>query len=86
MQPANVSYRNIIKGIQSLPPDALMEVEDFVAFLYARRAKNMTSSPPRTNGLKQELLAIGKRCAALPVLDSRSADEILGYNGQGLPE
>ena len=29
--------------------------------------------------------AIRRRCAALPVLDSRSPDEILGYDGDGVP-
>ncbi|MEW6489715.1 MAG: type II toxin-antitoxin system VapB family antitoxin [Thermodesulfobacteriota bacterium] len=28
----------------------------------------------------QEILAIARRCAALPDLDTRSADEILGYD------
>ena len=28
---------------------------------------------------------IGKHCAALPVLDTRSPDEILGYDEFGLP-
>lgn len=31
------------------------------------------------------LMAIGKAFAALPVLDSRSDDEILGYDEHGLP-
>jgi antitoxin VapB len=35
--------------------------------------------------LAAELLAIGARCSALPDLDSRSADEILGYDANGLP-
>jgi antitoxin VapB len=35
--------------------------------------------------LAAELLRIGKRCAALPDLNSRSADEILGYDEHGLP-
>lgn len=35
--------------------------------------------------LADELDAIGKRCAALPDLDTRSADEILGYDESGLP-
>jgi len=35
--------------------------------------------------LKDEILEIGRRCAALPVLDPRSADEILGYDENGLP-
>lgn len=35
--------------------------------------------------LAAELLEIGARCAALPDLDTRSADEILGYDEHGLP-
>lgn len=35
--------------------------------------------------LREELAAIRRRCAALPVLDDRSADEILGYDQRGLP-
>ncbi len=35
--------------------------------------------------LKEELLAIGAHCAALPELDPRAADEILGYDNHGLP-
>ncbi len=35
--------------------------------------------------LSEELLAIGRRCAALPIHESRAADEILGYDGHGLP-
>ena len=31
------------------------------------------------------LMAIGKAFAALPVLDSRSDEEILGYDDDGLP-
>lgn len=32
-----------------------------------------------------EIMTIAKRFAALPVLDSRSADEILDYDNNGLP-
>ena len=35
--------------------------------------------------LAAEILEIGKRCAALPDLDSRTADEILGYDEYGVP-
>jgi antitoxin VapB len=34
----------------------------------------------REQSLAEELRAIRKRCAALPVLDDRSPDEILGYD------
>jgi antitoxin VapB len=35
--------------------------------------------------LADELDAIARECAALPVRDSRSADEILGYDEHGVP-
>jgi antitoxin VapB len=35
--------------------------------------------------LAEELDAIALRCAALPVRDPRSADEILGYDQHGVP-
>lgn len=40
---------------------------------------------PRGQDLASELDAIALRCAALPVLDERSEDEILGYDEHGLP-
>ena len=33
----------------------------------------------------EEILEIGRRCAALPDLDQRTADEIIGYDENGLP-
>ena len=35
--------------------------------------------------LVEDVMEIGRHCAALPLLDERSPDEILGYDEQGLP-
>lgn len=35
--------------------------------------------------LADELLVIGRRCAALAVRDRRTPDELLGYDEHGLP-
>lgn len=35
--------------------------------------------------LADELEEIAKHCASLPVLDSRPAEEIIGYDERGLP-
>jgi len=40
---------------------------------------------PRQQSLAEGVRRIQERLAALPVLDSRSADEILGYDSNGLP-
>jgi antitoxin VapB len=39
----------------------------------------------RPANLADELEAIARRCDALPLLDDRSDDEILGYDETGLP-
>jgi antitoxin VapB len=39
----------------------------------------------RPLSLGEELLAIRRRCAALPDLDSRTPEKILGYDENGLP-
>ena len=36
--------------------------------------------------LVEEIMDIGKHCAALPLLDARSPDEIIGYDERGLPQ
>jgi antitoxin VapB len=38
----------------------------------------------RSTDLKTRLLTIGAACAALPEQDNRSADEIVGYDEDGL--
>jgi antitoxin VapB len=35
--------------------------------------------------LRDEIMAIARRCAALPDRDTRSPDEIMGYDEHGLP-
>lgn len=46
--------------------------------LRVRRARDQAQSG-------EELLAIARHCAALPVLDPRTADQVMGYDGHGLP-
>ncbi|HKI04546.1 MAG TPA: type II toxin-antitoxin system VapB family antitoxin [Thermoanaerobaculia bacterium] len=43
------------------------------------RLKGQRSAPD----LAETLIAIGRRCSSLPDLDTRDADEILGYNEKG---
>jgi antitoxin VapB len=42
-------------------------------------------SKRRHRPLREELREIGRRCAALPTLDDRSPDDIVGYDERGLP-
>lgn len=41
--------------------------------------------PTSSLGLKEDLIEIGRRCAALPDRDTRSAEDIMGYDEHGLP-
>ncbi len=36
--------------------------------------------------LVEDVMDIGRHCAALPLLDARPADEIIGYDEHGLPQ
>ena len=56
-----------------------------VSALRERLAQEKQKRKTAVAPLKEALLQIGKECAALPLLDSRSVDEILGYNKQGVP-
>jgi hypothetical protein len=38
-----------------------------------------------SSGLATQLMNLGKRCAALPILDYRSPEQLLGYDDNGLP-
>jgi antitoxin VapB len=55
------------------------------AVVVALRERLARTPGPKRNGQLGELLAIGKECAALPNFDLRSADEILGYDENGVP-
>ena len=54
----------------------------------SRRAPRPKAFPPKPRRKFDEakVRAIIERVSALPILDSRSADEIIGYNEFGVPE
>lgn len=53
--------------------------------LNERLLQEQTKYEMVSHPMREEILRIGKECAALPVLDNRTADEILGYDENGLP-
>lgn len=55
------------------------------AIVQSLRERLQRLRKPRGPRLADQILAIGKRCAALPGKDARSAEEILGYDADGLP-
>ncbi|MGK2939145.1 MAG: type II toxin-antitoxin system VapB family antitoxin [Solirubrobacteraceae bacterium] len=57
---------------------------DAVSNAARERLERLRGAIPREQR-RREIDAIAMRSAALPVLDERSPDEILGYDGVGLP-
>jgi antitoxin VapB len=71
----------LARELAKLTGESLTEaVENALRERLARKRTHMTQDL-----LAEELLAIGHRCASLPVRDDRSDDEILGYDQRGLP-
>ncbi|MCO5118234.1 MAG: Arc family DNA-binding protein [Burkholderiaceae bacterium] len=52
--------------------------------LIERAMKHEASTRPRLS--TDEILAMARRFADLPVRDPRSADELIGYDADGLPK
>ena len=50
----------------------------------AERLKRERLRRGEVSDLAQKLMALGKECAALPDIDPRSADEIIGYDENGM--
>jgi antitoxin VapB len=61
---------------ESLTQAILKSLEERLKRLTGRRA---------ASDLSREILRIGARCAALPDLDNKGAEEILGYDADGAP-
>ncbi|HAI67919.1 MAG TPA: hypothetical protein DCM38_00610 [Gammaproteobacteria bacterium] len=72
---------NLVKELISYTDETLTQ-----AVLNALREKIQKEKEKRkhTVSMKEELLQIGKECAALPILDNRTPEEILGYNNNGV--
>ncbi len=49
-----------------------------------RERLDRVRSTPSAYSVADRIERIARRCAALPVIDSRGADEILGYDDNGL--
>ena len=55
------------------------------AVLQALRERLARTEGATPDVLRRQLAEIRRRCAELPVRDPRPADEILGYDADGLP-
>jgi antitoxin VapB len=65
------------------PSDILKEAVEARAEAAGILAKPCRRTPEE---IEQRLKEIAERVAALPILDDRSPDDIIGYNEAGVPE
>ncbi len=49
------------------------------------RARVIAAATPKDDDYVERIMAISRKVAAMPVLDDRTPDEILGYDENGLP-
>jgi hypothetical protein len=68
------------RAAQALPA----EDQDAIARELLARFAASATAPPRKPDI-QRIRAIAARCSKRPVVDPRSADEIIGYDEFGLP-
>lgn len=75
----NVAAEKLARQVAAETGESLTEAIIHSLEERLERLKGRRSAPD----LVETLLAIGSRCSALPDLDTRSADEILGYDETG---
>lgn len=73
---------SLARQVASLTGETLTEA---VRTSLAERLRRERLKRGRPANLADELEAIVRRCDALPVLDKRSANEVIGYDENGLP-
>lgn len=73
---------SLARQVASLTGETLTEA---VRTSLAERLRRERLKRGRPANLADELEAVVRRCDGLPVLDKRSADEIIGYDENGLP-
>jgi antitoxin VapB len=71
----------LVRQLAALTGESITEA----VFLSVKERLERLKPKNSAYSLAQELDAIAQRCASLPVLDSRSPEELIGYDEQGLP-
>jgi antitoxin VapB len=71
----------LVRQLAALTGESITEA----VFLSVKERLERLKPKNSAYSLAQELDAIALRCASLPVLDSRSLEELISYDEQGLP-
>ncbi len=80
----NIKHREADRLVRALAAATGESITEAVTNAVRERLDRLQGSR-RGPDLVAEIAAIAQRCAALPIIDDRSAEEILGYDDDGLP-
>lgn len=78
----NIKNNEIIELVNELSKKISANLTQTL-LLALREMKQRLVNQKQAPRLEQRLMEIAEHCASLPVLDTRSNDEILGYNALG---
>jgi len=82
--PLNIKHPATEKSVRELAAATGETITTAVRRAAEERLQRLQRDHARRS-LADEILEIGRRCTALPDLDRRTADEIIGYDEHGLP-
>ncbi len=84
LMPLHINNPAVEQEIRSLAADTGESLTEAIGTAVRERRRRLR---PRIQdpATYEKIMRIANRIAALPVLDDRSADEILGYDENGLP-
>jgi antitoxin VapB len=84
VMPLHINNPEVEREIRSLAADTGESLTEAIGIAVRERRRRLQ---PRIEdrATYEKIMRIANRVAALPVLDDRSADEILGYDENGLP-
>jgi antitoxin VapB len=85
-RPAAGPRERTVPAELATPSARRTEMRVYDAILKALREQlQREAARARPTGLAAEILEIGNRCAALPDLDQRTPEEIIGFDEFGIP-
>jgi len=85
MGPIVIDDPQAVSLAEQLAADTGEPLSEAVIVALRERLERVHEERRLPSALVDRLTAIAQRCGARPVLDDRSADEILGYDDDGLP-
>jgi antitoxin VapB len=80
----NIKDDNTDRLVRELAAETGENLTTAVSIAVRERLERLRGAVPRERRI-EALTSIAERSAALPVLDARTPDEILGYGPDGLP-